>query len=260
MKRTAFVSIIGFFLVILLCSCETDQALGEVTITPEIDSEVLPSPQVTQTKILINLPTETLIPNEYHLCGPGELVPVPYFFKDVEGVISPTQVVRFKTSTDKVRRTVSVITCLQYEEGWKSDPTEVEDGYENVIVFFDKYGKSHPYRLIIGGHYVMPYDPARRDIIASTDGVNKDFYELEDWMDQVSSTFSSNGSRQIGVILYLEDTKNGDKSDVLRQVYAFKETNLLIEQALKTGEGYPHDLPDGFFLFGMESWLITPDE
>lgn len=260
MKRTAFLSFIGFFLINILCSCDTNQVLGEITQTPETNADILPSPQATQTKIPVNFPTETVLPNEYHLCGQGELVPVPYFFKDVHGVFSPTQVVRSNISIDKVRRTVSVITCLQYEQGWKSDPAEVEEGYENVIVFFDKYGKAHPYRLIIGGHYILPYDPVRRDIIASKDGINKDFFELEHWMDLVSYSFSSNGSRQIGVILYLEDTKNGDQSNVLRQVYAFKETNLLIEQALKTGEGYPHDLPDGFFLYGMESWLITPDE
>jgi len=45
----------------------------------------------------------------------------------------------------------------------------------------------------------------------------------------------------------------------LRQVYAFKDTNLQIEEALRTGEGYPEELPEGFFLFATESWLITSE-
>jgi len=203
-------------------------------------------------------PTENQWQNDYQDCGAGTLIEVPYFFKDQGGTVSPTQIIRSQVTSDNVRRYVSVISCLKFDDGWESDPDEVENGYENEIEFFDKFGKGHSYRIIMGGHYIAPYDPIHKDITASVDGVTEQYFTLDDWMATIHNAFVSHQSRQIGVNIYLDDTQ-GNLSKVLKQTHQFRETNLQIESALKTGEGYPETVPDGFFLFATESWLINPE-
>jgi len=255
-KRT-LIFIIGISL--FLISCQGKPSAGDVIAEPTTTSIVLP----TSTPVITAEPRIDPVEgqnstNDYALCGEGDLIPVPFFFKDQLGNVSPTQLVRVRTTADNVRRYVSVITCLEYDEGWVSNPKEVESGYENVIIFFDKYGKGHAYRIIIGGHYIAPYDSSHKDITASFNGVNVQFFTVDDWIKATKNEFLKNGSRQIGVDIYLEDD-HGDLSKVLEQVYKFRDTNLQIEEALKTGEGYPDVVPDGFYLFAMESWLITTD-
>jgi hypothetical protein len=255
--RKIVISILG--LSFLLNACQANPSVEEIqtesTETPNIISTT--APKFTKTPVSI-ISTTDMVESDYSLCGEGDLVEVPYFFKDQNGVVSPTQLVRFLSTSDNVRRYVSVITCLKYDEGWTSNSDEVENGYENVIIFFDKYGKAHPYRIIIGGHYIAPYDPSHKDITGSLNGIDVQYYDLMDWKDVTKKSFQNNQSRQIGVNIYLEDNQ-GDLSNVLRQVYAFKDTNLQIEEALRTGEGYPEELPEGFFLFATESWLITAE-
>jgi hypothetical protein len=243
-------------------------ACGKVTATQvsATEPEALVTAQQTETV----LPTQTSQPdgtgvttgtpdgNPYSDCGPGGLVDVGYYFKDINGGISPTQLVRFKKTDDNVRDYVEVISCLKKDEGWISDSNKVENGYENEIIFFDKNRKSHTYPIIIGGHYIDPYDPTHKDITASLNGIDIYFYDVQKWIDATRDHFVSNGSRQIGVDIYLDDTQ-GDLSKVLAQTYQFRETNLKISEALKTGEGYPDEVPDGFFLFATYSWLIQPD-
>ena len=256
-KRTLIIIIgISFFLI----SCQGKPSAGDVIAEPTTTSIVMPSstPVIT-TEPRIDPVEEQNSTNDYALCGDGDLIPVPFFFKDQFGNVSPTQLVRVSSTTDNVRRYISVISCLEYNEGWVSNPQEVERGYENVIIFFDKNGKGHHYRIIIGGHYIVPYDPSHKDITASNNGVDEQFISVEDWISTTKEAFLKNGSRQIGVDIYLEDNKHGDLSRVLEQVYQFRDTNLQIEEALKTGEGYPDVIPDGFYLFATESWLITPD-
>lgn len=258
-----------FFFIIIFLFTGCSQKFPEPNITSEPVESPLPEPSLNavatshSTEFLATEPllnTATLAPdsNDYGKCGAGVLVEVPYFFKDVSGAISPTQVVRFQTTSDEVRRYVSVISCLVYDEGWQSNSEEVENGYENVILLFDKYGKGHSYRIIIGGHYVAPYDPTHEDITGSLNGLDDQYYHVDDWINITQDYFTSTGVRQIGVDIYLEDT-DGNLSRVLKQVYQFKDTNLQIEAALRSGEGYPDQVPDGFFLFATESWLITPE-
>ena len=251
------IPILGLSLFLNACNANpsVEEIISESTVMPSVVSTSVP--ENTKTPIKNISATET-IESEYGLCGDGNLVEVPYFFKDQNGVVSPTQLVRILPTQDNVRRYMSVITCLKYDEGWASNPDEVENGYENEIILFDKYGKAHSYRIIIGGHYIAPYDPSHKDITGSLNGIDMQYYYLEDWKDVTTQSFRTNQSRQIGVNIYIEDNQ-GDLSNVLRQVYAFKETNLQIEEALLTGEGYPEELPEGFFLFATESWLITSE-
>lgn len=193
--------------------------------------------------------------DDYAECGSGGLIDVGYYFKDNNDAISPTQLVRFQKTSDEVRDYVSVITCLKNDQGWISNPAEVENGYENEIIFFDKNGKAHTYRVIIGGHYVEPYDPTHKDMTVSMNGVDVLFMDVQEWKDTSRDQFVARGSRQIGLDIYLDDNQ-GDLSKVLIQVYKFRETNLQIAEALKTGEGYPEQVPEGFFLFATYSWLI----
>lgn len=227
------------------------------TNNPAIETETLLLPQNLQTATL-DIATTVPDGNAYDQCGSGGLIDVGYYFKDNSGNISPTQLVRFQKTSDDVRDYVSVITCLKNDEGHVSDPGEVEDGYENEIIFFDKNGKAHTYRVIIGGHYVEPYDPTHKDITASLNGVDVLFMDVQEWMDVSKQQFISQGSRQIGLDIYLDDNQ-GDLSKVLIQVYKFRETNLQISEALKTGEGYPDQVPDGFFVYATYSWLIQPE-
>ncbi|PKN90543.1 MAG: hypothetical protein CVU45_02225 [Chloroflexi bacterium HGW-Chloroflexi-7] len=242
-----------------LTACGKVSATQVPATTPEV---IINTPQTiadltTPTSLMDSeiLGTDAPPANDYADCGAGGLIDVGYYFKDNNGDISPTQLVRFQKTSDEVRDYVAVITCLKNDEGWISDPDEVENGYENEIIFFDKNGRAHAYRIIIGGHYVAPYDPTHKDITGSTNGIDNLFYNVQEWIDVSRNQFVSNGSRQIGVDIYLDDTQ-GDLSKVLTQVYSFREINLQIAEALKTGEGYPDQVPEGFFLFATDSWLI----
>jgi hypothetical protein len=253
-----------FLFVIALCLT----ACGKVTANQVSTKE--PETSVPALQTIAVLSTQTVQPdpdsmatnapstNPYSDCGPGGLVDVGYYFKDNNGDISPTQFVQKLKTKDNVRDYVKVITCLKLDEGKVSHPDEVENGYENEIIFYDKNSVAHTYRIIIGGHYVEPYDPTHKDILASLNGVDDFFYTVQEWIDITRDHFVSAGSRQIGIDLYLDDTQ-GDLSKVLTQVYKFRETNLQIFQALKTGDGYPDQVPDGFFLYATYSWLIQPD-
>lgn len=226
-------------------------------ITPAIQTEAVLQTQITPTESE-NLSTSMPATYDYSDCGTGGLIDVGYYFMDNGGNISPTQFVQYKITEDDVRMYVKMITCLKNDEGWVSNPNEVENGYENEIIFFDKDGIAHTYRIIIGGHYIEPYDPLHKDITASSNGNGDLYFNVQEWIDATRNQFVTNGSRQIGVDLYLDDTQ-GDLSKVLSQVYIFRETNLQIFNALQTGEGYPDQVPDGFFLFATYSWLIQPD-
>lgn len=256
-------SIITFGLITLsLAACsKVAETLAPATepdaIVPTIQAEVLlPTPTSQMEPMIIS--TDILEGYDYSACGAGELIDVGNYFRDNFGNISPTQFVRVKKTSDEVRDYVKLITCLIHDEGWVSDPNEVENGYENEIIFFDKNGVAHIYRIIIGGHYIEPYDPAHKDITASINGIDNQYYDIQDWIDATRNHFDTNGSRQIGLDIYLDDTQ-GDLSKVLKQVYKFRETNWQIFNALQTGEGYPDQVPDGFFLFATYSWLIEPD-
>lgn len=223
------------------------------TITP-----TLPATFPTSTYFLTATPAATLQINDYGLCGDGDLIQVPYFFTDVNGTISPTQLIRRYWTDDAVRYSVKLTTCLKYDEGWTSNLEEVESGYENVIIFFDKFGKAHDYRIIIGGHYINPYNPKQKDITITLNEVDKRFITVEDWIRTTREHFNSTGVRQIGVDIYIEDIL-GNQSKVLDQVYQFRDINNQIEEALKSGEGYPENVPEEFFLFATESWLIKSE-
>jgi len=229
----------------------------EVIVTAQ-QTEAFLSTQTSQPGP-VSLTVSTPEANGYTDCGSGELIDIGYYFKDNNGNISPTQLERVQKTSDEVRDYVELSTCLKHDEGWISNPDEVENGYENEIIFFDKNGKSHTYRLIIGGHYIEPYDPTHKDITASFDGVdNILFFGVQEWIDVTRDYFVSNGSRQIGLAIYIDDNQ-GDLSKVLSQVYKFRETNLQIFKALQTGEGYPDEVPEGFFLFATNSWLVQPN-
>lgn len=256
-------SIITFIVIALsLTACSKVSATQGATAQPEVIIPTLQTEAVLSTQPLptepASQPTSVTDNNSYSQCGPAGLVDVGYYFKDNNGDISPTQYGQLKPSDDNVSFWVKMITCLKHDEGWVSNPDEVVNGYENEIIFFDKNGKAHTYRIIIGGHYIEPYDPATKDIKASLNGVDYFFYNVQEWIDATRDHFLSNGNRQIGVDIYYDDNQ-GNLSKVLTQVYKFRETNLQILQALQTGEGYPDQVPDGFFLFANYSWLIQPD-
>lgn len=255
-------SILVIVISLSLSACGKITSTQESTQEPEVIAHAIQTEAVLSTQIA---PTEsdnlsTSMPDAYDYsdCGVNRLVDVGYYFMDNGGNISPTQFVQYKITEDDVRMYVKMITCLKHDEGWVSNPNEVENGYENEIIFFDKEGIAHTYRIIIGGHYIEPYDPLHKDITASSNGNGDLYFDVQEWVDATRNQFVTNGSRQIGVDLYLDDTQ-GDLSKVLSQVYKFRETNLQIFNALQTGEGYPDQVPDGFYLFATYSWLIQPD-
>jgi hypothetical protein len=261
-----FLKFFGFLLVLTLVftGCQRQKPV-QIVITPTIVSTVEPTliPTAatvvsTATEVPQNAITPTTESNDYSQCGTGPLVEVPYYFTDVNGNVSPTQFMREQTTDDGVRNFMSVTSCLKNDKGWISDVNLVENGYENEIIFFDKFGKAHTYLIIIGGHYVAPYDPKHKDVTGTLDGAEDEEYTVDEWIKKTNDYFSSTGVRQIGLDIYLDDTQ-GNLSKVLKQVYQFKDTNLLIEKALKSGEGYPDQVPDGFFLFATRAWLIKPD-
>ncbi len=263
MQRVIKIIINGLLITLFLTSCSkpvstvNPQSMGEESTQESQPTEFsTQNPEVLSTEQPIAAEGGEL--TDYDRCGTGNLVEVPYFFMDDYQNISPTQLIRILPTSDNVRTDAMAITCLVHEEGWQSNPDEVENGYENEIIFFDKHGKSHQYRIVIGGHYINPYDPTHKDITASVNGVDEHFFTVEEWIRITKEDFQNKGVRQIGVSIYLEDTQ-GNMSKVLSQTYSFRETNLQIARALQTGEGYPDQVPDGFFLFATKSWLIIPE-
>ncbi|KAF0112126.1 MAG: hypothetical protein FD147_393 [Chloroflexi bacterium] len=257
MQRFMLIGIVILGAIFSISACGRDVS---APVETEIPQNETPLPQ-TPANITIEYPTPTTestpaLP-EYGYCGTGELV-LAGFFTDVNGINSPTQLVRRRSTSDNVRRYASVVTCLMFDEGWVSNPDEVINGYENVIVFFDKYGKGHQYRIIIGGHYVKPWPPGKPDIESSLDGVEYKTFSAVGWINATRDKFVTTGVRQIGVDIYLEDNQ-GNLSEVFEQTYKFIDTNHLIEQAFLSGDGYPETVPEGFFLFATKSWLLEPD-
>lgn len=256
MNRILVLTIVFLALIIINTACSgSPLPIGEETL-PVITTPTVSTEMVT-AELPTPLPESTAIAPEYEECGTGEEVLVG-FFTDIQGNNSPTQLVRIRYTDDNVRRYASVVSCLMFDEGWKSDPEEVVNGYENVIVFFDKYGVGHQYRIIIGGHYIAPWEPGRADIVSSLNGIDTRTYSVDGWIKATREKFTTSGVRQIGVDIYLEDTQ-GNLSKVFNKTFSFKEINLQIEQALKSGEGYPEIVPEGYFLFATQSWLIEPE-
>ncbi|PKN96764.1 MAG: hypothetical protein CVU43_19030 [Chloroflexi bacterium HGW-Chloroflexi-5] len=254
--------VIIFTIALSLTACGKEIPAQVPTSEPESTMAALETEVVlpTQTADASPVGTSTAIPEEniYADCGPGGLIDVGYYFKDSSGNISPTQLVRFQKTSDEVRDYVAVISCLKHDQGWISNPDDIQSGYENEIIFFDKNSHAHTYRIIIGGHYVAPHNPNHKDITGSSNGIDSLFYTVQEWIDATRQHFVLNGSRQIGVDIYLDDT-HGALSRALTKVYSFRETNLQIAEALRTGEGYPEQVPDGFFVFATNAWLIQEE-
>ena len=258
----------GFLFVLSACGPKNQDSQTE--FLSEIDpnegqssSPAIESPTETLSALTL-IPTsteggvETDFVNDYADCGLGTLVEVPYYFHDTNNQLSPTQLIRIQTTDDLVREYVSLSTCLKFDEGWVSDPAFVENGYQNEIIFFDKYGKGHSYQIIIGGHFIAPYDSSHKDLTASINGYDDKYYEVQEWIDITASQFKLTDVRQIGLDIYITDNQ-GNLSKVLSQVYKFSDTNYQIQQALQSGEGYPDTVPEGFFLFATKAWLINPE-
>ena len=216
MRRILRFAVIIFYLPLILSACRKVPALEMTHQEPTYNPLMVPAStlQITDSPMMDAVESpgtnnlseyqETLLPTDYGQCGTGELIQVPYFFTDINGNISPTQFMRSLTTEDGIRKDAVLSSCLLYDSGWMSKPEEVENGYENVIIFFDKYGKGHQYRIIIGGHYIAPYDPKQKDIKSSLNGMDYHYYYIGDWIETTRGHFQENQVRQIGVSIYIE--------------------------------------------------------
>lgn len=150
-----------------------------------------------------------------------------------------------------------VSACFLSDGGKKSDPRDIEEGYENKVVFYDIYGKPHIYRIIIGGR-TMPYH-ADRDNMISTDipisvsesgTIEVGFVTYDEFEKGAQDLFESRGSRQVIFQFYVTDN-SGILSDHFAKLYRNREIYAQLVKAIKTGEDFPEEVPDDFFIWTL---------
>ncbi len=221
---------------------ELREVTQEVTreVTREVTSEV--TVVVTQT------------PPSYSECG--AVIFEGLSEKDVYGQNRPTKLWEENISNGPLTL-AEVSACLVSDEGKKSDPGDIEEGYENKVVFYDIYGKPFIYRIIFSGRS-LPEHASRDEMISADFGdLHPGFITYDEFEKRTQDLFKSRGSRQMIFQFYVTDNAKGHLSDFYLKIYPYSETYAQLVEAIKTGEGFPEEVPDGFFIWGRGARFYT---
>lgn len=218
-------------------------ATAPVTATPVFTPTAEWTPTVTVTPTITPSPTPEF--PTYSECGvivsnlPSE--------KDIYGHDRPTAFVetrRFGPTTEAL-----VLGCLNDTQGKVTDPNDIVNGLETTVTFYDKYGKPHTYRLITGGERLNNKNFTGKDKIFCAElftyGVPG--YTRSGFQKLLSEYFTKNQSNEVLMFLYVKGG-NGD-SPFYDRVSQNAEIYEQIVEAIKTGEGFPDNLPEDFFLY-----------
>ena len=168
--------------------------------------------------------------------------------KDIYGQSRPTRLLKEEFSWGPTTL-VEVAACFTSDEGKKSDPHDIEEGYENKVAFYDIYGKPYIYRIIVGGRNRALF-ASRDDLIFVDFGTGRaGFITYDEFERGTQDIFKSRGSRQIAFEFYVTDNAQGNLSEFFMKLYPNSEIFAQIVEAIKTGEGFPEEVPDDFFIW-----------
>ncbi len=223
-------------------------ATADVTFSPTITPTTESTPTPTASPTVEPSPTSEF--PTYEDCG----IVTTHFpsDQDVYGHDRPTYywgTRAFGPTTEAL-----VVGCLADAIGKDTDPDDIVNGYENTVTFYDKYGKPHSYRLIVGGVRLSTLE-GREEILAA-DGYTGygASYDLSSYRDLLSRSFSKNRSNETGLYLYVSGGKGA--SAFYDKISQNSEIYQQVAEAIKTGEGFPEDLPENFYLYA--SMVVGP--
>lgn len=216
----------------------TREATIEVTreVTSEVTVIVTPSP-----------PT-------YAECGENILEILEFFGDDAMHRQGPTKL--WEENISKGPLTLAMVSgCFMSNEGKKSNPRDIEGGYENKVVFYDLYGHPHIYRLIVGGRS-LPQQASSDELIFSQIPISETAtgyivgaMAYDDFEERAQEYYKKLGYRVVRFELYVTDNENGAMSDHYMRIFPNSEIYAQIVEAIKTGIGFPEELPDDFYLW-----------
>lgn len=171
--------------------------------------------------------------------------------RDIYGNDRPTHLIDENYLFGPVTEAI-VVACLADKEGKLTDPKDIVNGYENRIIFFDKYGKPHTYRLIIGGEHIPSVAGKERSIAGTclADHCEKPAYSYDGFVKALSQQIEMKKSQMLIFYLYLSGGETG--SDFVERISQNTDIYLQIVEALKTGEGFPENLPEDFFIWAFQ--------
>ena len=142
--------------------------------------------------------------------------------KDIYGQNRPT-----KLQKEVVRKgpltLAEVSACFLNDEGKKSDLGDIEEGYENKVVFYDIYGKPHIYRIIVGGRSLPAHASRDNMLFADFGGPTAGFVAYDEFDKGVQNIFKSRGSRQISFQFYVTDNAQGNLSEFYLKIHQNSE-------------------------------------
>lgn len=247
----------------LLAGCTTAEVIPTPTLV-DISPTIRPTRTPTQKPTPTQTPTITITPTNtatqtltstpelptYSECGAVlyELLTE----KDIYGQNRPTKLQKEPFSNGPLT-IVEVSACFVSDEGKKSDPQDIEEGYENKVVFYDIYGQPHIYRIILGGRSLPRHASRDEMIFADFGDLHPGFITYDQFEKGAQDLFKSRGSRQISFEFYVTDDAGGDLSDYYMKVYQNSEIYAQLVEAIKTGEGFPVEVPDGFFIWAKSA-------
>lgn len=217
-------------------------------VTHEVTREVII--EVTREVAVVVTPT----PPSYSDCKASESDPMAE--KDVFGQNRPTVFLEENIQNGPLTL-AKVSACLVSDEGKKSDPKDIEEGYENEVIFYDIFGKPYVYRLIIGGRS-LPSMASRDNLIFSnipfsnsSGRVVVGFMTYDQFEKAAQDLFKSRGSTRVNIEFYATDNASGHLSDYYLKIFQNSEIYAQIVEAIKTGVGYPEEVPEDFFIWGL---------
>ncbi len=186
---------------------------------------------------------------KFPLCG--KLVSRWLSTEDEQGIFRPTKVME-KTIINGPLTLSEVTGCFLNAEGHTTNPDEILNGYENKIVFYDKFGEPHVYRVIIGGPRTMEQESKTQLIIADIELNVIRKQSFDEFNLAVSNIFRNRQSTQITVQMYINDTLGTGESPLFDKLRKNSDIYQQISDAVLTGDNFPENLPTDFFI-----WLHT---
>lgn len=230
------------------------------TVSPIIEQTVEPIEQVPTAPVLptqtpeptiTSKPTVELTPeNPYPECGESIMDYIP--IKTGQG---PTMFME-EAITNGPLTLAEVTGCLRNNEGKKSNPGDIEEGYENEVVFYDNDGNPHIYRVILGGRSLPTHESRDNMIFADFGTGTAGFMTYDEFEKTAQEAFSNTENRWIRLEFYQTDN-DGELSDFYSRIYENSEIYSELVNAIKTGEDFPDDVPDDFFIWALVAQISS---
>ena len=81
---------------------------------------------------------------------------------------------------------------------------------------------------------------------------------FDEFQERSKDWFREKGHRHVFLALYVTDDENGTMSDHYTRIYQNSDIYARIVEAIKTGVGFPEEVPEDFYLWalGFEHFFI----